>query len=333
MSLLDHSQSFAIIIPYYCGHDYIQELLDSLDMSTRMPDHVILVDNGPEEDRLVLDTLNLNHRFELWLLTSAPKLGFGRACNLGAHHAREVGTNAFIVLNQDTHVYPDMCEHLLTPLFSGEADVTGPLQVHPATEEPSEFFITHYLHQPPSLRSCRTREEIPQGQFPMSMLSAACLAMRTKMLDEVGLFDPLYRMYGEDNDLARRMREGNKTQVLCTRALLAHAHSNAHDRSDQVLAWVLESGSIRILRSQGRHLGAALAYQVARRAWHYGRTMAQRNRDMIPYLIDSDRYVSSKLSDFQRARRGETAKTRMQRCVSEDRARTTVTHLAALASP
>ena len=319
---------FAVVIPYYRGHAYIETLLDSIASSRRRPAHVIVVDNGPWHDRLDASALaHYGGAFRLWVLRSEPSIGFGRACNLGAYQARELGAEAIVVLNQDTRVEAEMFTELLEPLERQRVDVTGPVQIEQGGAGGlSAFFLEHFVSQNRELFERVTRGERPEGLWQVEMLSGACLAFRAELLDEVGLFDPLYHMYGEDNDLARRLRSASKVQALCSRARMHHAHSHATasaERAAQIKAWILESGSIRVLTRPRRVPGTRLTYHAARRLWHYGREVWRTGYDLsaLGPLLRSDYRLACSWRALRRAARGEPVCERIASAIEHDRAR------------
>ena len=58
--------------------------------------------------------------------------------------------------------------------------------------------------------------------YQINYISGACFAIRTSTIKRIGLFDPLYFMYKEDDDLCRRVKYTNKKIVLVKNAKVMH---------------------------------------------------------------------------------------------------------------
>lgn len=319
--------SIWVVVPYFAGHLYLEHLCASLRASTRRPSGIVFVDNGPAGARL-----SGRAEFECvraagaLVVESATGIGFGRACNLGAVISAERGASHLVLLNQDAYVDPHMLELLLEEQLRTLAAVVGPIQVQPQTGEMSLFYARNYF--PGALdETGRLLDERkwPVKSFEVGMLSGACLLAPVSVLTEHGLFDPLFTLYGEDNDLAERVRSAGLASRLVPRARLYHVHSHASGDLDstggsQIRCWVMEAGSVRLLRDRWPALPLAVGHQAVRRGFHYVREALLRSPREWPLLLRSDARMWARRWEFVRARRGESVRERMARWVALDRA-------------
>ena len=72
-------------------------------------------------------------------------------------------------------------------------------------------------------------EDRPTEPAPAEWMLAAFLLLRRTMLDELGGFDPGYRLYGEDIDLCYRAAQAGWERWFVPRATVMHAHAAVTD--------------------------------------------------------------------------------------------------------
>ncbi|HEY7149855.1 MAG TPA: glycosyltransferase family 2 protein [Gaiellaceae bacterium] len=72
-------------------------------------------------------------------------------------------------------------------------------------------------------------EDRPTEPAPAEWMLAAFLLLRREMLDELGGFDPGYRLYGEDIDLCYRAAEAGWERWYVPQAIVTHAHAAVTD--------------------------------------------------------------------------------------------------------
>lgn len=102
------------------------------------------------------------------------------------------------------------------PTVSGTIVRRTPLRaiLHPETRQ-----LDHYL-----------LEERPTDPVPADWMLAAFLLLRREMLDELGGFDPGFRLYGEDIDLCYRAAKAGWERWYVPQAIVSHAHAAVTDR-------------------------------------------------------------------------------------------------------
>ena len=312
------------VVPYYRGHAYIERLVGSLRSGTLRPRRITIIDNGPVEDRLrATPVWNAVVGDDITLVETRPGIGFGRACNAGAAIAASAGATHVVVINQDAWVTPDALEHLVAVQVATGAALTGPVQLTPEGEL-STFYARHYL--PEALDGAgrvNKRSAWPQQPVARGMLSGACLLFPTSLVSSHGPFDPLYTMYGEDNDLARRVRASGLCSLQVPAAVIHHVHTNANATDNPVAnlavrVWLMEAGSVNLLRDGRGSIIADVARQVLRRAWQYGRELSLHGAPALPVLVASDRRLWERRGDLARARRGEPVATRAHAVAQQD---------------
>ncbi len=308
------------VIPFFNGYRYVEGIVASIVASVEAVSCVVFVDNTNDEAYVHRDSFFVGDVSVKFLRVRAG-IGFGRACNLGYAHAKREGADYIIFLNQDATIFPDTIGGLLEALRGGY-DVVGPVQVLGDEGVVSDFVRDHYLFQHEALRGVGQAKLLPKGVWKVSMLSGACLMMAVELPDELGLFDPLYFMYGEDNDFARRLTRHEKKVGLVSHSLIKHEHSNynaSSRRRIEINAWMRYAGSVRLLKDELPGFGVALSYVVVRRCWHYIRALMEEDVEFsVRNYVALDAKLLRNLGEIYEARRGESVIDRMHRYIEMD---------------
>jgi N-acetylglucosaminyl-diphospho-decaprenol L-rhamnosyltransferase len=208
----------AIYILNHNGSRHLPRALRSLSEQTR-PAHLVLVDNGSEDDSVAL----VRREFPaVTVLELGENLGFGPALNraVAAHPAEAV-----ILLNNDTEAEPRFVEALLDELGAGVDSVAGVLvqERAPALIDSAGVVADRtlmgfdHLHGEPI-------EAALDAAAPLGPTGGAALYRRSAF-EAAGGFDERIFLYYEDLDLALRMAAAGGRCRLAGEARALHAYS------------------------------------------------------------------------------------------------------------
>ena len=218
----------SIIIVNYNTTDLLLQCVDSIAKHTLGVSYeIIVVDNGSTEESLT--ALRKDQRIQL--LEQHENLGFGRANNIGAAHAK--GEHLFL-LNPDTILVNDaisvLYQHLVnsprTGLCGGnifDKDMT-PIHSHdriyPSILSEMDIVFGHIYYK---LRYGRN-SWFNHTTKPMrvAMITGADMMIRREVWDKISGFDPLFFMYYEDSDLCVRIKEQGYDIVNIPKAEIIH---------------------------------------------------------------------------------------------------------------
>ena len=111
---------------------------------------------------------------------------------------------------------------------------------------PETLQVDHYL-----------LDERPTEPAPADWMLGAFLLLRREMLDELGGFDPGFRLYGEDIDLCYRAAKGGWERWYVPKAVVSHAHAAATDHKflTRLTLWHWR-GILRFVRKHPERLRA-----------------------------------------------------------------------------
>ncbi|HUU40660.1 MAG TPA: glycosyltransferase, partial [Desulfatiglandales bacterium] len=227
MGLLD------IIIVNYNSTDYLLRCLSSIyDSLQELPAKVFVQDNHSEDG---VDRVKSEFP-QVILSKNTYNMGFSKAIN----NALKKGSSPYIVLlNPDTYVTDGFFEPILRYMEEHpRAGIVGPkILDHDGSVQGSartfptpltglfgrSSLISRFFPNNPFTRAniLTTRSD---GKTPMEVdwVSGACMVVRRKALDDVGLMDERFFVYWEDADWCRRMwRKGGKV-VYFPQASVVH---------------------------------------------------------------------------------------------------------------
>jgi N-acetylglucosaminyl-diphospho-decaprenol L-rhamnosyltransferase len=244
----------AIVVTYNSA-DSIEACLAPLVESGA---HVTVVDNASSDG-----TSALVHKVfpGATLIANDENRGFPAAVNQGLAHA----TGDVVLLVNPDCVVPPATVHALAEFLDAERDVG--LVAPRLREESGEIQVSaHPLGSFRSLLANRARRVLPRRLAPrfaadydvcltateptdVGMTIAACVAVRTSLLREVGGLDEGYFMYLEDMELCLQIRKaGYRVVYLPT---VEARHVGGASSGDRAHVWPIHSRSL--LRFHARH--------------------------------------------------------------------------------
>lgn len=244
--------NIGIVIPYYNGDEFIDSCLQSLRQES---DHFIRVYVVNNSDRqTIINDIATEYNF-VRVYNAPPKIGYGQANNIGSTLAISEGADIIISLNQDTILGKDCINQLILP-FTTDADIhlTAPINLTYDFNNIDEIFIKYYLSQCPEF-IYDAIFGLKKAHYQLKNVTGSCFAIRVSTIKLIGLFDPLYFMYNEDDDLCRRIRYINKKIVIVTNAKVAHIHSYKDEtlpRYNELYRWKRISRTIYTLKDFGK---------------------------------------------------------------------------------
>ena len=215
-----------VVIPHYRGEKYLADCLQSVLDNRCPPENIVVIDNNSPGDQVEL----LCKQFgKINLFRNKINLGFGKACNIGTDYALRNGASNVLILNQDTIVSEGAVESLVRVLESSRnMAIAAPLLYKFDQKSFEAFFITWYISQCPEILSDALEGNL-KDFYPIQNVSGACMAVKAEAINTIGLFDPLYFMYSEDDDFCRRVNKCGYQTALVPSAKVFHAHSHTAD--------------------------------------------------------------------------------------------------------
>jgi len=197
----------SVIVPVHNGAAFLPRCLAALNASTRLPDEILVVDDGSIDESPRLAALHGAHVLE----TVAGPRGPAHARNRGAAAAKG---DILVFIDADVLVHPDTIARLASVL-EGDASVHavfGSYDDAPAAAGAVSRFknlLHHYVHQ--------------HGRPEASTFWAGCGAIRRDTLLAMGGFAESFRKPSiEDIELGLRLRKAGLRIRLCADIQATH---------------------------------------------------------------------------------------------------------------
>jgi len=228
-------KELSILIVHYNTPGLLRQTLKGIRLSRPEFDYeVIVVDNNKN---MRIDQMVKNEFPDVRVLLSEENLGFGRGMNAAIEAAE--GKYVFIG-NPDICLFPGVFEELVTYMDAHpDVGMVGPKLLNP---DASVQYSCYRFSTPSVILSRRLpfaqrfkkpravvdrylmkdfdHEEIREVDY----LLGAAILVRGKAVEEVGVFDPEFFMYFEDQDLCRRFWKAGWRVIYHPKAELIHYH-------------------------------------------------------------------------------------------------------------
>jgi hypothetical protein len=219
----------AVILVNYKDYakKYLPECLASLRNQSYPKDSfkIFIVDNAttPETEKYLREAAP-----EAEIIPDKRNTGFALGNNLAMERALAANCDYTVLFNMDTIADPDWLRELVS---AAEADkdvgaVQSLIRLHPETDKINSLgnqlhflgfgFCEGYGEKNSDLKS--------PVQRPFFYASGAAVLYSTKVLREVGIFDPEFFMYHEDTDLSWRIRQAGYQIVLAEKSAMFHKY-------------------------------------------------------------------------------------------------------------
>ncbi|MET3114125.1 GT2 family glycosyltransferase [Pedobacter sp. CG_S7] len=210
-----------VIIVTFNGAQWVENCFNSLRNST-ISVQTIVIDNNSTDNCISLIQSGFP---EVSILHSPENLGFGKANNIGITEALKLGADYVFLLNQDAWVMPETIEKLVeVHQANPKYYVLSPLHLD-GTGKKLDFGFSLYIspyHCENMVSDLILRNGSVKEVYTTSFVNAAFWLISREGIEKIGLFDPIFPHYGEDNDyLHRVIFHGGKTGV-CPAAFACH---------------------------------------------------------------------------------------------------------------
>jgi GT2 family glycosyltransferase len=209
--------------------------LESLSKQTSSNVHLVVVDNGSEDDSIArIKGWASNHHAAVEVIENGANLGFAAGSNVGIRHALDSGAESVLLLNNDTVLAPDAVSRLVA-FLSEHPDyvaVTGQIRyadrpvIWNCGGELTWFGSRRYLF------SEQTVESTPQDGWRRITFITGCAALiRTSVFAQHGLFTERFFFGEEDYEFSLRLKRAQCRIAVCFGAVIQHKVGSSIDRA------------------------------------------------------------------------------------------------------
>jgi GT2 family glycosyltransferase len=258
----------AVVLVNYRGWRDTVECVESLRGVDHAPLEVIVVENGSPDDSWE----RLRGLAGVRLLRLARNLGFAGGCNAGIEVARAGGAEFVWLLNNDTRVERRAPSALVALAHRHpEGHFFGSYIAF--TDDPDRLWFGGGEFDWTTGRVGHTaygRHAAPlcgPADAPTDWITGCSLLFRTASLEEIGLMDDRFFLYGEDLDWQLRARRDRPVSWIARECLVYHKVGRSTGSTDDVMGRVFMSRNA--LKLARRHAGLRLPVWLGRWAIEY----------------------------------------------------------------
>jgi GT2 family glycosyltransferase len=205
-----------VVVPNWNGAAFIGATLDALAGQSRVPDEVVVVDNGSTDGSCAM----LADRYPRIRVVRLPRnTGFGRAANAGL---RASTADLVVVLNNDARPRRDWLATLLDQPDDPQVWAWGSVLVTPAgaVESAGDHYDPGgYAYK---MAAGAGLEELPAAPYDVFAPPGACPLVRRDVVLGLGGYAHLFFLYYEDVDLAYRALLAGYRAVVVPGAVVEH---------------------------------------------------------------------------------------------------------------
>jgi hypothetical protein len=228
VEIMQTSPLVSAIILNYNGLRYLgqglKECLDSV-LRTNYPNlEVIFVDNGSTDGSV--DFVRENFvKSEIRIIKNKNNMGFSEGFNTGIKASKG---KYVALLSNDMIVDPNWLKPVIELMESNQQVGLAGFKFLSYGNNNIIDCIGHYLYLGGRVKAVG-QHEIDRGQYNTNIddfdFIGGAMVIRRKTLQQVGLFDPDFKVYSEDVDLCFRIRKGGYKTLYVHDAVIWHKHS------------------------------------------------------------------------------------------------------------
>jgi len=245
------SNLYAIIVTWN-GEDRIAQCLHSL-LKANIPLQVVVVDNASSDQTVKIAQATCPDAI-IFQLTQ--NLGFGKANNIGIKYAYDHGAEYVLLINQDAYVEANTPKALIgLQKTNPKTAILSPLQLDGTGNQLDRLFANH-IGRTANIREIMSDALLKREMadiYHVDFINAAIWLLSRDCITRVGLFNPAFDTYREDNEYTDRVHYHGFNISL------APACRAYHDRSQDSDPESLTAARYKLL------VNAAAHYQISRK--------------------------------------------------------------------
>ena len=213
----------SIVIANYNGEKYLRTCLTSLLKSSIKKYEVIVIDNNSTDTSLKIVKEFQKKDSRIKILKNKVNIGVPASRNIAIQQCRG---EIVILLDNDTQVKKDSLEQLIKPLKHSEVGAAQALLIDFENRELIQMAGGHLIPQAIWLWGFYERRAYKDVKSKLGVTNiiaiSAALAVKKKVLDKIGGYDPLLYNYTDDLDLSWRIWIAGFRVVLAYQSIVYH---------------------------------------------------------------------------------------------------------------
>lgn len=206
------------LILNYCSYEDTLNCVNTVSENNFPSNEIVIIDNNSPDK----SGERLHEKFpEYKYLQTGKNLGYAGGNNYGITYAIKKNADFIFIVNPDVRIQKGTISGLLNILLEDDKRAAvSALEMDPQNKI-DELTATHLLS--PEQVICDNVEDLEKKKWiSLDSLFGACVLISCKILNTVGLFDPIYFCYYEEKDLFRRCKYFGYEVGISTRTKVIH---------------------------------------------------------------------------------------------------------------
>lgn len=221
---MDQISIFVVIVTYN-GLKWIDDCLKSFQKSI-LPVTVLVVDNASTDS--TVEYIEANFK-DILLIKLDKNIGFGQANNVGMKIALEKNADYVFLINQDAWILPDtLSKLLLIHQQNLHYGILCPMQLNKELTHIESSFINYVDNSAITDKALFNDLYFNRLKdiYPTDYINAAAWLLPRNTITTVGGFDPLFFLYGEDDNYIQRAHYHKIEMGVCPACRVVHDTEN-----------------------------------------------------------------------------------------------------------
>jgi len=294
----------SIIIVNWNTRDMLRDCLSSIpDQNRGLCVETFVIDNASQDGSAAMVSTEFPG---VRLIQNKENLGFGTATNQGM---REATGRYFLLLNSDTLVHADVLADSVS--YMEENSEVGMMGCRVLNEDGSvqmtcsrfpsfmNLFLQtmglNRLDRPRWLQRYQMLDWDRSDEREVEVISGCYLMTRRETVNQIGMLDEAFFLYGEETDWCRRCAEGGWKLVFAPVGCITHLGSGSISKLNYRRDLMLTEGTVRLHRKHSGYL-AATAVWLLLLLFNFSRSVYWSLRA----LPDSRPYTAERAGHFRR---------------------------------
>ncbi|NQY57490.1 MAG: glycosyltransferase family 2 protein [Ilumatobacteraceae bacterium] len=277
------------VVVTYSAHDELVRCVKGL-IDDPLIDCTVVVDNSGHVE------LPPHERVEI--VAASSNGGFAGGANLGFAHARRLGADWLVLLNDDVEFPGTWLPDVLDAFDSADVGAVQPLLVGESGLVESAGVVLDRFGAGTDADRGSSVDVLDVEPFPILMFTGGAVVFRPAFLDQTAGFDERFFLYYEDVDLARRGTELGWVYRCAPRAQVLHRPGTSSSKLGAHVVYLRERNRLWATVRHGSASMMARSFGLALR-----RCRHEPRRAHITALLAGLRGTPRRLVERYRARR------------------------------
>ncbi|MDX1415164.1 MAG: glycosyltransferase family 2 protein [Candidatus Promineifilaceae bacterium] len=241
---MENLPNVTLIVLNWNGRSYLDTCLSALTQLDYPQFDIILADNASTDDSVDFVTRTFP---QVHIVQNHRNLGYARGNNV---MLRDLRSEFAVLVNPDIVVKPDWLRELIGAMITDRNIGIAGCKLY----YPGEKLLQHaggHITQPRAMPDHRGERELDTGQFDVltdvDYVTGAAFALRSPLIEKIGLFDEGFFMYFEEADYCARARAAGFRVVYVPAATAVHDESATAVRGSRAYLERFHTGRWRYL--------------------------------------------------------------------------------------